>query len=193
MEDGPQTMDEREQVERYYARHYGAPDRRREFRASDGCAIDVLEWSADKTGEDVIMYASLGAAQWLRGPHTFCEFFIGLARPAEGVVETIAEVASEGVGKRGSPDPGDSITLPEPLWAGTRMRALLFTDGDELLAPIRVDGKAVRFLQLVPLYPEELALKSASGEEALWELFEAQEVPYWDPMRAPARMAGVGR
>lgn len=176
----------------YYQLKFDGYDQKFEFRASDGCAVDVLMWLPNKTDLDVVMYASQGAYAWLKGNEYLCEFFIGLTRDSIGVAEEIAtamaEVAAEGIGQRIAPQPGDSIMLPDPLWQGTLMDSFLITDGDELIAPLdagAVAKKPVRFLQLVPLFGRELAYKQEHGEDAMWDAFEKLEVPYWDAFRSP--------
>lgn len=180
----------------YYQLKFGEQDQKFEFRAADGCAVDVLMWLPSKTDLDVVMYATQGAYAWLKGAETLCEFFIGLTRDSIGVAEEIAasmaEVAAEGIGNRMAPDPGDTVLLPDPLWQGTLMDTFLITNGDELIAPLEAGAaakKPVRFLQLVPLFGRELAYKQEHGEAAMWDAFEKQEVPYWDAFRAVADLS----
>jgi len=179
----------------YYQLKFGEQDQHFQFRAEDGCAIDVLMWLPNKTDLDVVMYATAGASAWLKAYETLCEFFIGLTRDSIGVAEDIAtamaEVAAEGLGERLAPDPGDSIAMPDALWNGTEMDSFLLTDGDEILPPLEAGQaakKPVRFIQLVPLFQEELAYQQIHDEKAMWELFEAQEVPYWDAFRKVAKL-----
>lgn len=177
----------------YYQLKFGEQDQKFQFRAADGCAIDVLMWGPNKTDLDVVIYATQGAYAWLKGKNNLCEFFVGLMRDsigvADAVAESLAQVAADGIGNRMMPEPGDTVLLPDPLWEGTLMDTYLITDGDELIEPLEAGAaakKPVRFLQLVPLFGRELAFKQKHGEDALWELFEDQQVPYWDAFRAVA-------
>ena len=66
---------------------------------------------------------------------------------------------------------------------GTKASAFLFTNGNEILPPIRVGDKEIVFLQLVPLFLSELEYKKKNGEQGLWSAFESKQVSYWDSCR----------
>lgn len=105
----------------------------------------------------------------------------------EGVFEVLAEVAQDGNGTGKLPTAGDTITLAFDLWENTSARSFLFTNGGEaIIPPIQQNGKRVDFIQLVPLFPAEIAFKTNTGEAALWSHFEACQTPYWDPSRNSA-------
>jgi len=132
------------------------------------------------------MYATVGASDVLGNRERACEFFLGLTPAVDDIAEALAEVAIKGNGTGQIPAPGDSITLTFALWRGTEMRSFLFTDGSELIPSYLDTAKRIDFVQLVPLYASELDFKMAYGEEALWEKFKADTVPYWDSARSPA-------
>jgi len=111
-----------------------------------------------------------------------CEFFIGLCPEEDGVVESLAQVAVHGSGRGTVPTYGDTVTLPTYLWPGTRARSFLFNGSvDEIFPSLHQPGSTMTFIQLIPLTPDELSLKSNYGLDRLWE--HLKEVAYWDPRR----------
>lgn len=173
-------------ISEFYVSRFGEPARQAEFISPSGHKIEVYKWDERHTDEGVAMYATIGANEVLGDSGTGCEFFVGLTPEVDDIVQTLAEVALHGRGDKSVPASGDSITLSYPLWSGTEANALLFTDGDEILPSISVDGRTIIFLQLVPLFTTELAYKKKYGERGLWSAFEAKQVPYWDSRRAQA-------
>ncbi|UWQ81227.1 suppressor of fused domain protein [Leisingera sp. S132] len=171
----------------YYQSLLGTPARHAEFKTAEGCIVQVLKWEQGQTDEGVTMYATIGGNSNLKNAEQGCEFFIGLTPKVDDIAETLAEAALHGCGTSAIPSSGSTITLTQALWSGTTAKTLMFSDGCEIIPPMnRSDGTQVIFLQLVPLFPAELAYKSANGEEALWQRFEALDVPYWDSQRACA-------
>jgi hypothetical protein len=112
-----------------------------------------------------------------------CEFFVGLSGNVDELAGSLAEVGLHGNGTSRVPVSGDSVTLSYPLWPGTAMRSFMFTDGAGLLPSYADSQHRIDFIQLVPLFDEELEFKKRKGEAALWRAFEAAGVPYWDPRR----------
>lgn len=170
----------------YYVSKYGDPERQAEFISSDGKRVEVYKWNEEQTGEGVTMYTTVGASESLGSGQAACEFFIGMTPAADSIVHALAEVALNGNGSDKAPSSGDTITLAYALWADTDARTFMFTDGDEVLPPISIRGKKIKFIQLVPLFDSELQYKKEHGEEALWKKFEVNEVPYWDSNREVA-------
>jgi hypothetical protein len=173
-------------IAKYYVTRFGPTTREAEFEPKRGPVIQVWKWDSASSKEGVAIYATLGASSSLVGDDRRCEFFLGLAPEADGVAESLAEVALHGTGTGKVPAPGDSVTLPEPLWPGTAMRSLLLGSHGEAIIPAMRDPTVVTFIQLVPLYAEELAYKKEHGDAALWNAFRSKTTPYWDPRRPPA-------
>jgi hypothetical protein len=169
-----------------YFRKYGEPSRTAEFVSRGGSRIQIFKWTEDQTGEGVTMYATAGASETLGDGTQSCEFFVGLTPAVDEVAEALAEIALRGIGSTAVPSPGDTTTLSFPLWPGTRMQSMLFTDGSELIPSYTDATKRIDFIQLVPLFDSELDFKKKYGEKALWEKFESTKVPYWNSNRAPA-------
>jgi len=168
----------------HYRSIYGEPARKAEFKSPEGTVVQVLKWDESQTDEGVTMYATVGANCILGDSSESCEFFIGMTPEADSIADALAEIALHGNGTMNVPNSGDTTTLAYELWKGTQAKSFMFTDGDEVISPIKNDsGKQVLFVQLVPLFDNELSYKKAHGEEALWEKLEATEVPYWDSSR----------
>jgi hypothetical protein len=128
----------------YYESIYGKPKRTANYKSGD---IDIYIYKWDQTGEGVTIYATNGASGILGNDQTSCEFFIGIIPDADEIAEALAEVAITGNGTLDIPSKGDTLTLPFPLWDGTRMQTFLFTDGEELLASANIEGKKISFIQ----------------------------------------------
>lgn len=173
----------REGIEAHYTALFGAPETRNMYKTKTH-SFEVLSWTPQQTGEDVYLFATLGAFAVMGTRAHRCEFFFGLTEAPAGLADSLAEVALDGNGTRDIPSAGDTVTLAFPLWEGTQARSYLFTDGgDEIIPALQAEGSTVEFIQLVPLFADELAYKKAHGEPALWQHFEENEVAYWDPTR----------
>lgn len=171
----------------HYRSLYGEPTRKAEFKSPEGAVVQVFKWDESQTDEGVTMYATLGANRNLGDASESCEFFIGMTPSADSIAEALAEIALHGNGTTDIPNSGDTTTLAYELWSGTQAKTFMFTDGDEIISPIKDEsGKQVWFIQLLPLFERELAYKKENGEEALWEKFEEVEVPYWNSSRKSA-------
>lgn len=167
----------------HYASLFGAAETRHVYKTKTH-SFEVLCWSPQQTGEDVYIFATVGAFATMGLAIHRCEFFFGLTGQPPGVPGALAEVALDGNGTGGIPSSGDTITLAFDLWEGTGARSFMFTDGGEaIIPPLRKGDVAVDFVQLVPLYADEVAYKKAHGQAALWQHFEANQVAYWDPHR----------
>ncbi|GIB54926.1 suppressor of fused domain protein [Vibrio cholerae] len=168
----------------HYRAMYGEPAREAEYKSPEGAVIQVFKWDESQTDEGVTMYTTLGANRTLGDSAESCEFFIGMTPAADSIADALAEIALHGNGTTNVPDSGDTTTLAYDLWSGTKAKTFMFTDGDEIISPIKDEsGKQIWFIQLVPLFEKELAYKKNHGEEALWEKFEETEVPYWNSSR----------
>ncbi|MBU6953094.1 suppressor of fused domain protein [Hahella sp. HN01] len=171
----------------YYYFRFGAPARKAKYVTPEGIEIFVLKWDESQTNEGVTIYATLGASNVLGAQNESCEFFIGLTPEVDSIAEALAETALHGNGAKHIPNSGDTTTLTYCLWKGTTAKTFMFSNGDDIIPPIQ-EGlpKRVRFIQLTPLFDNELEYKKAHGERSLWGKFEASEVAYWDSARGDA-------
>ena len=182
--EGPVTGTE-ELIEAHYLKRFGNPWRRALYRTGD-TRIQILAWTPKQTDEEVYIFATIGAYARMGDPTSTCEFFLGLTGCPEGLAESLAEVALDGIGTGGVPASGDTLTLAIPLWQSIAAQTYMFTDGgDAIIPPLEAKETRVEFIQLVPLFRQEAAFKTKFGEAALWEAFEQAAIPYWDPGRAP--------
>jgi hypothetical protein len=176
-----------ETLQKGIAEHYrsvlGEPSREAQFVPRDGPPIQIWKWSKSVCRQGVNLYATIGASLALTKGSRRVEFLIGLDPDADDIAGSLAEVALHGVGTGGAPAFGDTTTLAAPLWKGTAMQSFLFTTGGDEKIPSLVAHPRVEFVQLVPLFPEEVAFKKKHGEPALWEVFKSIRAPYWDPWR----------
>jgi hypothetical protein len=84
-----------DEVLAHYVRHWGEPSGEQGFRRSD-FAVTVYDWDSCSDGEDVHLYATVGASAWplphFPRSHRF-EVFIGLLPPQHEVRHLLADVA----------------------------------------------------------------------------------------------------
>lgn len=171
-------------IEKHYVSLYGPPIKRSAYKTATH-TFEVLCWPSQQTGEDVYIFATLGAYAALGTRTEGCEFFFGLTSMPAGVSDSLAEVALDGNGTGRIPASGDTITLAFDLWDGTRAQSYMFTEGGEEIVPrLQKSGATVEFVQLVPLFAREVDHKKTHGEAALWQHFEDHQVAYWDADRA---------
>lgn len=107
-----------------------------------------------------------------------------------GVLRSLAILASAPAVEGVLLGPGASLTLGEPLFAGSRAVAVLVGEPGGLVADLQLPGavQPVRFLPLLPLLPEEAAFKRAHGGEALEERWLAYGTDLRDPDRPAVRL-----
>lgn len=170
-------------VRAHYRARFGEPSTVRRF---DGDApLEVWTWDAETFDEGVNLYATVGASAGRFGAGC-SELFVALSPAEPGAERALLETARRIGEAQTPPQLGDAITLSEPLWPGTEMRAFLLESAGGAIMDALAGHDELSFVQLVPLFPEEHALLTQRGEEALWRLFRETQVPYWDPRRAPA-------
>lgn len=173
-------------IEVHYASLYGEPIERRIYKTQTH-SFEVLAWSPQQTGEDVFIFATVGAYASMGTTTEMCEFFFGLTSAPNGLADSLAEVALDGNGTGKIPSSGDTITLAFELWENTQAQSYMFTDGgDEIIPQLKRNGAIVDFIQLVPMFAKEIDYKKKHGEAALWETFEDRQVAYWDAGRPSA-------
>lgn len=170
-------------IEAHYVSIFGEPDKKQVYQTKTN-SFNVLFWSPQKTGEDVYIFATIGAYSVMGTPVHGCEFFFGLTDLPNSLADSLAEVALDGNGTGRIPSSGDTISLAFPLWDGTQAQTYMFTDGGEEIIPnLRRGDTIIEFVQLVPLFSSEVSYKKAHGDAALWQYFEHNEIAYWEPDR----------
>lgn len=178
----------KEKINSYYVDKFGEPWRVAVYKKDD-TEVSIFAWTPEQTNEDVFIFATLGAFSFLGSSEQKCEFFFGLTSCPEQLPDSLAEVALDGNGTNNVPSSGDTITLSFNLWENTDARTYLFTDGgDEIIPPVKINDTKIKFIQLVPLFSNELDLKKRCGESALWQAFEEAHVPFWEADRRPLKV-----
>ncbi len=82
--------------------------------------------------------------------------------------------------------PGDLFPTEAASLPGTGFSGFILLTPWNIAGEVVAPGKTIRLISLVPLYPEEMALKQASGAEALLQGFarhQLAEWQLWDPQR----------
>lgn len=178
-----------EAVAAHYEAVLGQPTRKASFTIA-GLPVRVQKWDTSANPFGVAFYGSIGASSeplpGMPASHRV-EFFIGLLPEEDGVARPLAMVATDSATHGSALGNGQTVTYPEPLWAGTEMRSFLVLRPQVEMVPDLVlpDGEHVEFLQLVPIFADELELKASEGSDKLMATFEAAGVRFWDPRRGP--------
>jgi len=176
-------------IRKHLEARFGKPSREASFVPPVGPTIEVLKWEKDASGEGVSIYATIGACEALVADERRCEFFVGLTPDVDDIAPALAEVALDGSGTGRVPNFGDTVTLAGPLWSQTQARTFLFASrGDQVIPNLQTAHGLIEFIQLVPLFANELKLKQKLGETGLWEHFKQTRVPYWDSRRVPGKL-----
>jgi hypothetical protein len=107
-----------------------------------------------------------------------------------GVLRSLAVLASAPAVEGVVLGPGASLTLGEPLFAGSPAVAVLVGEPGGLVADLHLPGavQPVRFLPLLPLLPAEAAFKRVHGAQALEERWLALGTDLRDPDRPAVRL-----
>lgn len=176
-------------VGKHYRTLWGEPSRTASFHLS-GHKVDVLKWSAEKTAEQVNIYATVGASAHVVSGYDNehrLEFFVGLKPAQDDVARPLAMLALEAVVNRTELGHGHSVTFPEPLWRGTPMSGfLVLRPASNVVPPLGLAGGLhVDFLQAIPVFQSEVEFKTGHKAEGLLQRWEAAGVPFWNPNRAP--------
>lgn len=178
-----------EAVRDLYVARWGEPSRTANFRVGE-FAVDVFKWSAETIPEGVNLYATVGAsARPLAGhePLHRTEFFVGLLPAMDAVASPLAALALYSAREGVAVDHGHTVPAEGTLWPGTEMRRfLVMRPISDIIHPLTLaDGTHIEFLQALPIFDSELTYKTDNSAEALLELWEQSQVPFWDPNRRP--------
>lgn len=177
-----------ENVRAHYLSVWGEPSREAVFSLGEH-KIEIFKWSHDRTDEGVNLYATCGAGRVALsgsdGGHRV-EFVTGLLPEEDGIARGLAILGTYPLTGH-SISYGESITLPDPLWPGGRMKSFLAVRPmEDLVRDLALpDGSHVQFMNVVPVYESELKLRN--GRSAEWLIGELNDngVPWWDPRREP--------
>jgi hypothetical protein len=179
-------------VAAHYERLRGAPSRRAHF-AVEGAAVDILKWNPDANREGVTRYATVGLSDYAidrEHPRPRFEFFLGLLPELDEAARPLAIVASyqfewdarspQETPSRSRNRCGRRRRCERFSWAGT---------GPEVIQAVaRPNDTHVEFLQLIPVFQEEIAFKQRAGTTGLIERWKSRGVEFWDPHRASPRL-----
>jgi hypothetical protein len=171
----------------YYVSLWGEPSRIANYDISN-IHLDIYKWNADMHPEEVAFYVTNGLSNYqLNGydsKHRM-EFFIGFSPEEDRIVESLATLAVRPLLDNLEIGNNHTMTFPEPLWRETKMQTLIISKPNvEIIAPL-VIGEEVRvdFMQVLPLFPNELQLKKEKGADYLFKYWEEKDTPFWDPNR----------
>jgi hypothetical protein len=173
----------------HYLQLWGEPSRVAEFRRTDQPLVRVGKWPSESDGRGVTLYATDGVSVGLDGArhgHGY-EVFVGLSPAEDRCASALAALATtareKGIG------PAHTMEAEGGLWPGSPMTGwLLAAQVEEVLPPVEFDSVHIIFLQALPLYPQERTWKAVHGTDALLMRWREQQVPFWDPHRAPSRL-----
>lgn len=156
-----------------------------------GHSVDVLKWAANRTPEQVNLYATIGASAHTAAGHSAThrlEFYTGLRPAQDQVARPLALLVMEVVLNRTELGHGHSVSFPEPLWEGTEMSGFLLLKPDTPIVPALdiAGGLHVDYLQAIPAYSSEISLRTLWGIDRLLQRWKEAGVAFWDPMRPPS-------
>lgn len=168
-------------VREYYGSKWAAPRRTAWFEVL-GHGVEIYKWDAAVTGEDVAIYATIGASAWAAQapPGRRAEFFIGLEPEFDDIAPAMSMLGAYQA-QGGNVADGDTVTLGSPLWPGAPASTFLVVPQIEaLLDPLLLpDRTHVHFCEVIPISPGELKLKQK--HDAIWLLGELNDrgLPTW--------------
>jgi hypothetical protein len=133
----------------------------------------------------VYLYATAGASAFsipAEDPMHRRELYLGLhpAIDADQVARALVDTSTFHLEEQRHVGIGDTITLLEPLWRGTRMRAFWLRAADrDRSGVLSVDGRLhIEFIMAVPLFEEEVTSLRALGEHAFWSAWARMDIPF---------------
>lgn len=175
-------------VRQHYQNLWGEPSRTAHFTIF-GKETEVLKWDADTNPEGVCLYATAGVSDYpLEGyePTHRLELFTGLIPAQDAIARPLSMLALSPVIRGTHLAANHTMTFPEPLWPETEMHGFLVRrPKTEIVPPLAVDEAHVEFLQAIPVFPSEVDYKSRHGADALIQVWQEANLPYWNPNRSP--------
>lgn len=184
----------REVVREHYVSRWGQPLREAEFRRDDQ-TIEVYKWNLEHAPEGVVLYATIGGCDRPVGPlesEHRVELFTGLLPEEDNVARYLSMLLTSSEPANPHLLDGHTINYQEPIWEGTEVSGFLILEPLTAIIPqLQGDGFHVHFLQVIPMFPTELAFKAKYGVDRLLALWERNKAPYWSMRRraVPDNMA----
>lgn len=171
-------------VARYYQSLWGKPSRVLNYRGS-GARLQIHTWGITDTDMGVELYATVGASTGKAAGDHRVEFILGLDPGRDEAISSLASLGSFPI-LAGELDKGETVTLSEPLWPGTEMRAFLMVpEVEDFIPPLVTRRMHVQFLRVMPIYDSEIDLKKEHGPGWLMDELFDQGLGMWDPQRRP--------
>jgi hypothetical protein len=172
-----------EAVRDAYRRRWGEPAREAVFERA-GHKIRVFKWTPESSQEGVFLYATLGASTIADEAHRV-EYLMGLMPERDSIASHLASLALYAHELETSLNHGHTVPGEEALWPGTAMDHLLVVrQAHSIIEPVPVTKSAhVEFMQVIPIFEDEVRFKAEHGIEALLSYWRSQGVPFWDSTR----------
>jgi hypothetical protein len=174
-----------ETVRDAYRRLWGEPAREAVFERA-GHKIRVFKWTPESSQEGVFLYATLGASdRSITDEAHRVEYLMGLMPERDYVASHLASLALYAHEFDTSLGHGHTVPGEEALWPGTAMHHLLVVrQAHSIIEPVPVTKSThVEFMQVIPIFEEEVRFNAEHGIEALLSYWSNQEVPFWDSNR----------
>jgi hypothetical protein len=154
-----------------------------------GRQVDVHRWDVESTDEGVTLYGTVGASTRAHDVHRV-EFVIGLLPMEDSVALSLAALATFPV-LSGPVTVGETVTLPDPVIAGSAAHTYLVVPRKESILPQLGlgDGTHVEFLQVLPIHESELELKQRHSAEWLVSRIFDEGLRLSAPTRPPVKGA----
>ena len=175
-------------VKEHYQNLWGEPSRTAHFEIM-GKETDLFKWNADRNPEGVFLYATAGLSEYALAGYDAThrlELFTGLLPERDDIANPMTLLALSPVIRNSHLAANHTMSFPEPLWSGTEMHGFLVRKPIvEIVPPLELEDAHVEFLQVIPVFPAEIAFKSKHGADALIRAWHEANVPFWDPDRSP--------
>jgi hypothetical protein len=158
---------------------WGKPDRYARFETEPNL-VEVLKYDAETTKEGVVIYATATSGPSPSGH--FTEFILGLDTAHDDVADPLARLAA--FARSTAVHDGDTVPIDRPLWAGSEFRRFLtMHQVESIIGPFDIDGRHVQFMNAIPIYEAEVAIKGALGGRRFLDELRRQGIGFWDAAR----------
>ena len=175
-------------VREHYQNLWGEPSREAHFEIM-GKETDLFKWDADLNPEKVFLYATAGMSEYPLAdydPTHRLELYTGLLPERDEIANPLSLLALSPVIRNTHLAANHTMTFPEPLWPGTDMRGFLVRKPKvEIVPSLALKEVHVEFLQVIPVFPSEIAFKSKHGADALIQAWHEAKIAFWNPDRSP--------
>jgi hypothetical protein len=171
-------LDSLEEVDLHYRRHLGEGVEYRSFEPPQPGLVGVLEWPVEASHVGIPFYATLGLHKLIhhgKDVHQGLELFTGLTHGSDGFRRSFALMVNDLIIEQIHVEAGHLVSPQR----GRIMDGFSFTSwlvierADDLLPDIRLkDGSLVTFLNVIPIFKEEVECIKSLGHEALFEVWD---------------------